>query len=241
MMTGPSTLSAAADLVQDSSNIHNLLYFPFHGISGCIHATLVLSGEPYKLSIVDFPNWRTQKALTPFGHVPVLREETKCGQTIELAEVIVIEQFLANRTGLLGKNSWEESLIKMYQSSTHALISYLILTVVQSPKDTQPAFLERYRKVNIPEWIRFHEKHLRDNGSNGHYVGDQLSIADIKTATAIDHLVRLCGDKVQISDELTPAIMAVKYSLEKHPKYAEWRASEQYQAFTSANIAFFGF
>ncbi|KAF9404465.1 hypothetical protein BGZ76_006971 [Entomortierella beljakovae] len=129
----------------------------------------------------------------------------------------------------------------MYLSSTHTLITLLIHTVVQSPKEDVPAFLARFKKSNIPEWIKFHEKHLKENGSNGHYVGDQLSIADIKTASVIEHLIRLTGDDVLISEELTPAIMAVKTNLEKNPKYAEWRASEQYQEFTAKNIGFIGF
>jgi hypothetical protein len=69
----------------------------------------------------------------------------------------------------------------------------------------------------------------------------QLSIADIKTASVIDHLINLCGDDVQITEELTPAIMAVKSNLEKNPAYEEWRGSEQYQRFTAANLRFFGF
>ncbi|KAG0363860.1 hypothetical protein BC939DRAFT_170202 [Gamsiella multidivaricata] len=239
----PETLSATsnpADLIQARDNTHNLVYFPFHGLVGCIRTTMIISGEPYKFTTLRFPEWRVQKDSTPFGHVPVLREETKCGKTIELAEISTIEQFLASRAGLLGKDFWEENLVKMYLSSTHALFSFLIHNVVQSPKEERPAFLERFRTRSLTEWIKFHEKHLRANGANGHYVGDQLSIADIKTASVIEHLVRLCGDNVLISEELTPAIMAVKNNVEKNPAYKEWRSSEQYQAFTAANINFFG-
>ena len=65
----------------------------------------------------------------------------------------------------------------MYLSSTHALITFLVHTVVQSPKDTHPAFLDRFKKANLPGWIRSHEAHLKANGSNGHYVGDQVHSA----------------------------------------------------------------
>ncbi|KAG0246997.1 hypothetical protein B0O80DRAFT_499883 [Mortierella sp. GBAus27b] len=240
-MADTSSPRTNADLARDPSNVHHLLYFPFHGLAGCIRTTLVLSKEPYKLTNLEFAEWAVQKRLTPFGHVPILREETTCGKTLELAEISTIEHFLASRTGLLGKDFWEENLIKMHLSSTHALITLLVHNVVQSPKEDRPAFLERFKKSNLPEWIRFHEKNLKENGSNGHYVGDQLSIADIKTASVIDHLINLCGDDVQISEELTPAIMAVKSNLEKNPAYEEWRGSEQYQRFTAANLRFFGF
>ncbi|KAG0023821.1 hypothetical protein BGZ80_007843 [Entomortierella chlamydospora] len=205
-----------ADLSQATDNVHNIVYFPFHGLAGCIRTILILSDEPHKFTNLGFP-------------------------VLELAEISAIEHFLAKRGNLLGKDYWEENLIKMYLSSTHALFTFLVHNVVQSPKEDRPAFLERFKKSNLPEWIKFHEKHLKENGSNGHYVGDQLSIADIKTASVIDHLINLCGEDVHISEELTPAIMAVKNNLEKNPKYAEWRASEQYQKFTTSNAGFFGF
>lgn len=126
-----------------------------------------------------------QKRLTPFGHVPVLREETPCGKTLELAEITVIEQFLAQRSSLsgspssslLGKNFWEETQIKMFTCSTHALISFLIHNITSLPNKEadRPALFEMFKKAKLPEWIAFHEKHLRANGSNGHYVGDQVT------------------------------------------------------------------
>ncbi|KAF9290750.1 hypothetical protein BGZ68_006147 [Mortierella alpina] len=230
-----------ADLAVALDNTHHLTYFPFHGLAGCIRATLAISGEPYKQTILTFADWAVTKPLMPFGHVPLLREETKCGKTLELAEISTIEQFLAQRFGLLGKDLWEEYQIKMFLSSTHALVTFLTHTVVQSPKEDRPAFLERFKKNNLKEWVTSHEKHLKYNGSNGHYVGDQLSIADIKTASFVDHLARIGAEEVVISEEATPAIWKVKSTLEQNPKYAEWMNSDQFKSFTEANLRFFGY
>ncbi|KAF9302414.1 hypothetical protein BGZ74_005384 [Mortierella antarctica] len=233
--------SSDAQLCQAKDNVHNLIYFPFHGLAGCIRTTLIVSGEPYKFTNMMLKEWATAKELTPFGHVPLLREETKCGKTLELAEINAIEQFLAKRAGLLGKNEWEECNVKMYLNSTHSMISFLLHSIVPMPREDRPAFLAKFKATNLPQWVKHHEKHLAANGSNGHYVGDQLTIADIKTASVIEHVVRLCEDAPQVSEELTPAIWAVKTNLEKNPKYQEWRASEQYQQYTATNIGFIGF
>ncbi|KAF9127167.1 hypothetical protein BGW39_006064 [Mortierella sp. 14UC] len=240
-MSAPSN----SNLILAKDNVHHLTYFPFHGLAGCIRTTLVLMGEPFENHTLSFREWMSAKATTPFGHVPILREETKCGKSFEIAEISAIEFFLATRAGnLLGKDLWEESQIRMFHSSTHALITFVVHTVVQSPASDRPAFLARFKKTNLPQWVRSHEKFLVANGSNGHYVGDQLSIADIKTASVIEHLVNLTsgeGETPVISEELTPALMAVKNNLEKNPKYAEWRSSQQYQEFTGGNLGFFGF
>ncbi|KAG0378938.1 hypothetical protein BGX24_002325 [Mortierella sp. AD032] len=242
-MSAPPT--SDSDLLLAKDNIHHLTYFPFHGLAGCIRTTLILLGEPFESHTLSFREWMATKATTPFGHIPTLREETKCGKSFEMAEISAIEFFLANRAGnLLGKDFWEESQIRMFHSSTHALITFLIHTVVQSPTSDRPAFLARFKKTNLPQWVRSHEKFLKANGANGHYVGDQVSIADIKTASVIEHIVNLTsgeGGTCLISEELTPALMAVKNNLEKNPKYAEWRSSQQYQEFTAGNLGFFGF
>ncbi|KAF9967893.1 hypothetical protein BGZ70_007758 [Mortierella alpina] len=229
-----------AELAMAPDNTHHLVYCPFHGLAGCIRATLVISGEPFQQTILSYADWAIAKPLTPFGHVPLLREETKSGKILELAEISTIEQFLAQRLGLLGKDLWEEYQIKMFLSSTHALVTFLTHTVVQSPKEDRPAFLERFKKNNLTQWIASHEKHLTANGSNGHHVGDQLSNPDIKTASFVDHLVRVGGEEVIIS-EVTPAIWKVKTTLEQNPKYAEWRDSEQFKSFTKVNLSFFGY
>jgi hypothetical protein len=61
-----------------------------------------------------------------------------------------------------------------------------------------------------------------------------LTLADIKTASIIDNLISLTGDSL-ISREKTPAIMAVYDNLEKHPKYAVWKASEEWKEYDRNN------
>jgi len=39
-----------AQLCQAKDNVHNLIYFPFHGLGGCIRTTLIVCGEPYKFT-----------------------------------------------------------------------------------------------------------------------------------------------------------------------------------------------
>ncbi|KAF9930474.1 hypothetical protein FBU30_000444 [Linnemannia zychae] len=241
-----SSTPSNADLILEKDNVHHLNYFPFHGLAGCIRTTLVLIDEPFENHCLSFAEWMKYKPTTPFGHVPILREETKCGKFLEIAEISNIEFYLAKRGKLIGQDFWEETQIKMFHSSTHNLFTFLVQNVVQLPKSDKAAFLTRFKKNNLPQWIRAHEKYLAANGSNGHYIGDQLSIADIKTASVIDHLVNLGGENEDdknplLSSELTPAIWAVKTNLEKNPKYAEWRDSKQYQEFTKSNLGFLGF
>ncbi len=46
-------------------------------------------------------NWEVEKQQTPFGHMPILYETTATGETLELAELNVIEFYLASKFGLM--------------------------------------------------------------------------------------------------------------------------------------------
>ncbi|KAF9405946.1 hypothetical protein BGZ94_003304 [Podila epigama] len=236
-----TSTSDASTLLQAKDNVHNLVYFPFHGLASCIRTVLVLGNEPYKFTDMVFKEWLVTKDKTPFGFVPLLREEKKDGQMLELAEIGIIEQFLAKRNGLLGKNEWEEYTIKMYAHSTHSMIAFLFQSIVPMAKNDRPIFTAKFKTSTLAQWIKHHERLLVANGSNGRYLGDELTLADIKTASVVEHLIHLYADEPPISEKLTPAIWAVKTTLESHPKYQQWRASEQYQQYSATNRAFFGF
>ncbi|KAF9302369.1 hypothetical protein BGZ91_009344, partial [Linnemannia elongata] len=67
-----------------------------------------------------------------------------------------------------------------------------------------------------------------------------FSIADLKTATTIDNLVSISGDRF-LSREKTPAIFAVYDAVEKMPKYAAWKASSEWKAYDELNKKLFRF
>jgi len=106
--------------------------------------------------------------------MPVLYETSPAtGETIEVAELNVVEFYLGQKMGLLGSNAWEEQLVRSYTGSSQALFDKFVVMVIRSPKELQPQMMELYMK-QIPEWASFHEKILQANGANGHYIGDKV-------------------------------------------------------------------
>ncbi|KAF9915913.1 hypothetical protein FBU30_001642, partial [Linnemannia zychae] len=67
-----------------------------------------------------------------------------------------------------------------------------------------------------------------------------LTLADLKTATTLDNLMSISGDRL-ISREKTPGIMAVYDAVEKLPKYAAWKASPEWKAYDETNKRLFNF
>jgi len=107
--------------------------------------------------------------------MPVLYETSPTGETLELAELSVLEYYIGQKYGWVGDNFWENNLVKMYHSSTQSLYDKLVTTVVRAPKEHYDQMMDIYVSSILPEWIKYHERHLQANGSNGHYVGDKVN------------------------------------------------------------------
>ncbi|KAK3832985.1 MAG: hypothetical protein JOS17DRAFT_741220 [Linnemannia elongata] len=228
-----------AQIAKSKDNKYELLYFPFHGVLPALRAMFAMSGADY--TFTHPVDWTKEKPTTPFGSLPVLYEtDPISGHTLELAELSAIESYLGDKYGWMGDNVWERAQIQMYHSSTQAVFDKWVTTVVRAPKENKEQMTEIYMEKILPEWVETHERLLQGKGCNGHYVGDKFSIADLKTATTIDNLISISGERF-LSREKTPAIFAVYDAVEKMPKYAAWKASSEWKAYDELNKKLFGF
>ncbi|GJJ67873.1 hypothetical protein EMPS_00219 [Entomortierella parvispora] len=240
MVTASMNLSTEkmSELAMAKDNKYTMLYFPFHGVVTALRAIMFMSGAEYEFT--HPVEWSKEKALTPLGAMPVLYEETKSGEVLELCELTPIEFYFGQKYGYTGSNLWEENLIRMYHSSSQSVFDKLVTTVVRAPKENYEQMMEIFLTKIVPEWIEYHERALVKNGSNGHYVGNKLSLADIKTATIIENFIAISEDRL-LSREKTPAIFAVYDELEKEPKYQLWKASSEWKAYDELNKKLFSF
>lgn len=87
---------------------------------------------------------------------------------------MVVEQFLAKKFNLLGDNDYEEQLIKAFHSSSAHLQSNFAQSVTWCPPDAKEENLAKFLTGTLKTFIDTHEKHLADNGDNGHYVGNRV-------------------------------------------------------------------
>ncbi|KAF8937349.1 hypothetical protein BGZ58_002844 [Dissophora ornata] len=157
-----------------------------------------------------------------------------------LSEAIVVEHYLAKQFGLLGDNEYQESLIKVFHSSSSHVQANFAQMVTWSLPEVKAKQLDFFKSSILPTWIQTHEKHLADNGNNGHYVGNKLSLADIRTACAIEHFaVQPEASELMEIVNKSVALCKVRETVAVHPKIAPWRASEQYQKLSQGSVAFF--
>ncbi|KAF9339807.1 hypothetical protein BGZ91_004641 [Linnemannia elongata] len=242
----PSQSSAFATLAPKRDSTFEYRYFRVHGMRS-IPRTLIAIGTGSsvlsRLTNNFSQDWSTYKPTTPFGFLPVLTETSADGLTkLDIVESDVIERYLARKFGLLGDGSlFEEILVDTFTSSTQAVISKLFekYLAIRDPA-LRAANKEPLISDNISPWIKSHEQHLQANGANGHYVGDSVTLADVKTDNLISIIQGVTGEEL-VSEEKTPAIWKVKKELEKVEGVAVWRASEEYKGISERNFDFLGF
>jgi hypothetical protein len=93
---------------------------------------------------------------------------------VVLSEANVVEQFLAKKFGLLGDNEYEENVIKAFHNSAGYLQNNFAQSVAWCPPEAKERNLAKFLAETLQTFISTHEKHLADNGNNGHYMGNKV-------------------------------------------------------------------
>ncbi|KAF9905512.1 hypothetical protein BX616_001002 [Lobosporangium transversale] len=222
-------------------NTFKLKYFKLHGLAYASRLILATSGAKWECAFPE--DWaNTEKKDTLFGVLPVLYETTASGQIVEVPESDTIEHYLSKKFRLYGNgDDYDEIKVRAFASSIQSLISYYLLRVaVVKDAAYKDVMTERFFTEALPPFLVTHERHLVANGRNGHYVGDKLSLADLKLVIAVNMVVALTQDKF-VSQERTPAIWAVWEKVNAIPSYVEWKKTKAYKEISERNLDILGF
>ncbi|KAF9956702.1 hypothetical protein BGZ65_002503 [Modicella reniformis] len=230
------TLSEA---VKSADSTYKVLYFGLHGRGELIRNLLAYGGAKWEEIT---PEWPAHKEHTPFGCLPVVYETTSNGTILELAETPAIERYLAKKFNLFGKNEYEHHKVEEYLSSTDSAVTSFSIKIIQSPPEKRVEEANKFYAEVLTRFISVHEAHLQKNGSNGHYIGNSATFADIKTAFLIDRVLFLRpkgADEVPFSAKNSPNLWKVHETVNNHKSYAEWKESPKYQELSVSTKAFF--
>ncbi|KAF8942292.1 Glutathione S-transferase S1 [Haplosporangium gracile] len=177
------------------------------------------------------------KISTPYKVLPLLNVIAPDSKELVLSESIVIDQYLAKKFNLLGDNEYEEWTIKAHYSNIHYLRERSLMKMTWTWADKRAEALELFLERTLPDFIVNHEFHLKGNGSNGHYVGDRLSLADIHLVNVMDHFSQLPnGERFTAKFARSELLTKVRQNVESNPQIAAWRASEEWEKFRKGSI-----
>ncbi|KAF9541406.1 hypothetical protein EC957_003082 [Mortierella hygrophila] len=195
---------------------YRLLYFLVlsNGATGC--GLLACGGVNWSHAVPA--DWKT-KNKSPFQMVPLLYVTGENGK----------RRWSLNTTSpkslvFWARTSTKKSIVKSLHSSSAAVQNAFVVTVTW----------------NTPEGKAAHERHLIDNGNSSHYVGDKLSLADIRTANTIEYFAAQpeSATLMAIVNKSAPLIK-LRDTVAKHPKLVQWRSGVDYKGYFEGNRAFY--
>ncbi|KAG0047096.1 hypothetical protein BGZ90_008007, partial [Linnemannia elongata] len=143
--------------------------------------------------------------------------------------------------GLLGSDAFEEVLVNTFVSNNHSLVNAFAgkYFAVKDP-EFKAANMELLITNNIAPWIKYHEQHLAANGSNGHYVGNKVSLADVTTDLLLGLIQGVTGEEL-VSKSKTPAMWEVREKMNKIKGLSAWKQTKEFKTLSEKNFAALGF
>ena len=183
-----------------NNNINRLClhYFPFPGRAGPIRDAFRIGGIQFEDAHVAPERFSEQRAtgVFPFGAIPVLDIETDKGM-VSAAQSNAILRFAGRLSGLYPQDDLIQAL-KVDEALDVAEDINQLLGPSMHEDDIEKKLAMRKILVaeDLPEWAGYLEKLLTANGSTGYFVGNQLTVADLKLYWITDMLTNASLDGV---------------------------------------------
>ena len=164
-----------------SSSQFELIYFSIPGRGKIIRDILNYAKANWTETN---PTWPSAKSSMPFGRLPVLIEIKESGEKFTLSESQVIERYLAQVLGLYPKDASPSTVanIDQYRDQYSDIFSAYIAVIFGKKEERRADF-----DLGIKTLVEKHEQILKDNGSNGHYVGNSTTYADVAAYSMISY------------------------------------------------------
>ncbi|GMR49270.1 hypothetical protein PMAYCL1PPCAC_19465, partial [Pristionchus mayeri] len=195
---------------------YKLHYLEAHGAAEVSRQLFILSGTPFLDVRYSKEQWAEVKDKTPFGHLPVLEVDGA-----QIPQSHAIARYLAKEFGFYGKSpfesAWVDALADQLKEFLTEMRPYFDIFIGAREGDKEKAREE----IAIPT-IRKHfellEKVAKENGSNGHFVGDSLTFVDVFVA---DRILTISDMLPGFADPY-PAVIAVRDNVLSLPKLKKW-------------------
>ncbi|KAJ1876247.1 hypothetical protein H4R99_003591 [Coemansia sp. RSA 1722] len=200
-------------------------YFDLQARAEIVKAILTFVGADWK---VEHPVWPEEKANQPSGTLPVMIETKPDGTQFVLSDAAAIEFYLLKKYNIIGQESNEQEA-RQLQLRNQVLDACFQGWMYQFGPEEIRTYAKGNFAVLTKMVVEYHEKILKENGSNGHYFGDKVGYADIAIYAGFGALKAIDGIKETalelFSEENAPLINKVFKAVENEPKLAKYVAS----------------
>ncbi|KAG0213856.1 hypothetical protein BGX33_002614 [Mortierella sp. NVP41] len=218
----------------------SISYWDLAAVGSTARDLLEYAGVNHEKLAPSYDEWSAGKVYTGFSVMPVLKVKGPHGMELNMAESEVIDTFLAERFNLLGDNTWEAMTIRTFYTNIHYLRERTFTEVLWVPDSHKKKARDDFFGHHLRRFLEDHEFHLQENGCNGHYVGNKLSLADLHLANIIHFYGTVPWAKKALAEfKKYEAIWKVKETVDRVKELEAWRASDEFKKYENSSIEYY--
>eukprot|EP00051_Salpingoeca_urceolata_P027205 m.480421 g.480421 ORF g.480421 m.480421 type:complete len:201 (+) comp21833_c0_seq1:140-742(+) len=186
---------------------YTFTYFPFGGPRASpIRQAFKLANIEFEDKHVTGADWvalRDSNTL-PFNSIPVLEVD---GKTLSQSNAIMM--FIGSKAGLVPEDAFQRAKAEEVLCAVEDFISaYIMTSVRESDKEKVKVMREAMADKHIPFLCERLSRLIEQNGDSGFFVGDSLTVADLKAAALFEMLSSGRFDHIS-KDCITPFPLCV--------------------------------
>ncbi|KAJ1851530.1 hypothetical protein LPJ73_003020 [Coemansia sp. RSA 2703] len=203
-----------------------LRYFPAHSRAETIKAILSYTETDYKY---ETPEWPQQKCEQPAGKLPVLVEILPDSSEYVLSDSLAIESYLVDKFKLSVTGD-SQIIARQLEIRYQIKDMFEACTLYRySPPEARQMFLD-YFLSSAKDFVKYHEKLLAENGSNGHYFGNNITYVDLAAYATYRAIEAQLSDATpqalaNFSKENAPLMNKVFETVSAEPRLASYLAT----------------
>ncbi|VDK45520.1 unnamed protein product [Anisakis simplex] len=193
---------------------YKLIYFNRMGRAEVIRLLFAQANVDYEDVRITDSDWPALKPKVPFGHVPVLEEEST-GRM--LGESTAIALYLAKKFGLNGQDDWDAAKIQELFGATTDFVNHALPFYKETNEAEKKKLMVAFEKDHLEPFFTQIDKILQQNGT-GFFVGKQLSVADLNMLC----MIGLFGSLFPTTANNYPQLIAFKDRMMSQPNIKKW-------------------
>lgn len=207
-------------------SVPRLVYFNFRGRAEPIRLAFHIGGINFDDHRIEMKDWPALKPKTPLGTMPYLEID---GKTIGQSNSCLLYAGLRAGNGLVPDDFFARAKVDEVLNYVEDVVTGALGPTFRLP-DGPEKIAARQALITEDGALTAFFKHLSGllatNGT-GYFVGDGLTIADLKIYTALQMFTsgRLDGIAASYVFDNYPSIKAFSEKVESNPKVSEWNAA----------------
>eukprot|EP00922_Rhytidocystis_sp_ex-Travisia-forbesii_P063608 GHVS01094611.1.p1 GENE.GHVS01094611.1~~GHVS01094611.1.p1 ORF type:complete len:237 (+),score=41.65 GHVS01094611.1:258-968(+) len=226
--------TAATDNNGTLCDKHILTYFNIKNVAEPIRLAFYIGGIDFEDVRVNCSDWGgALKDATPFGQLPVLQLPNS---NDKISQSIAILTYAGTKAGLFPSDAMKALKCNEVLCTMDELKGYVGRSVHVKDAEEKKKMRVKLANETLPFYFEGLNKLAKKNGSNGHFVGDKLTVADLHVYVLVSWI------NSGILDDIPTNLMATTPDLAKvvkqtgmHPQVMEFNAKSRRGSTVSRN------